>query len=82
MSTPTISEQELDQHIKDCGDLMRKAFANGDPKAGYQHMQDMYAAIRSRTPEHQARMFARIDAAIDANWFQSPEALEMGKGAA
>jgi len=79
MSTPPISEQELDQHIKDCGDLMRKCFADGDPDAGYQHMQDMYAAIRSRTPEHQARLTARIDSAI---WFQSPEALAMGRGAA
>lgn len=58
---------------------MKKAFAEGDSAAGYQHMQNMYAAIRSRSPAHQARLTARIDSAI---WFQSPEALDMGKGAA
>lgn len=77
MTTPPISELELEQHIKDCGDLMRKAFEEGRRDDAYAHMKDMYAAIRSRTPEHQARLSARIDSAI---WFQSPEALEMGRG--
>jgi hypothetical protein len=72
----TMTEQELDQHIKDCGDLMRKAFEELRPADGYQHMQNMYAAIRSRSPEHQKRLSDAIDSAI---WFQSPEAVEMGR---
>lgn len=76
MSTPPISEQELEQHIKDCGELMRKAFAEGRRDDAHGHMSDMYAAIRSRTPEHQARISQRIESAI---WFQSQEALAMGK---
>ena len=79
MSTPPISEQELDQHIKDCGDRMVAAAAAGDREDCNQWRERMYAAIRSRTPEHQARMTARIESAI---WFQSQEALAMGKGAA
>lgn len=78
MSTTTMSEQELDQHIVDCGELMKKAFAEDRPADGYQHMQNMYAAIRSRTPEHQARLRAKNESGA---WFQSQEALDMGKAA-
>lgn len=79
MSDLLESELQLEQHIKDCGHRMSAAFAAGDHKDAREWQSRMYAAIRSRTPEHQARLTARIDSAI---WFQSPEALAMGKGAA
>lgn len=75
-TTPTISEQELDLHIRDCGNRMVAAAAAGDREDCNQWRQRMYDAINSRTPEHRARMTARIDSAI---WFQSEEALAMGK---
>lgn len=73
----TISEQELDQHIRDCGHRMIAAHAAGDKADADEWRRRMYDAIKSRSPEHQARMTMRIDTAI---WFQSREALEMGKG--
>ncbi|MDP3351838.1 MAG: hypothetical protein Q8S92_22870 [Hydrogenophaga sp.] len=73
------SELQLDQYIKDCGHRMTAAFAAGDRENGCQLRDRMYQAIKSRTPDHQKKLTARIDSAI---WFQSPEALEMGKGAA
>jgi hypothetical protein len=73
-----LSVDELDLHIRDCGRRMTAAFAAGDRDDGCQWRDRMYEAIRSRTPEHQARLTARIDSAI---WFQSPEALAMGKAA-
>jgi hypothetical protein len=74
----TLSEQELDLHIRDCGRRMTAAFAAGDREDGCQWRDRMYEAIRSRTPEHQAKITARIDSAI---WFQGEEALAMGKAA-
>jgi len=82
MTTLTPEEQALDQHIKDCDRRMLAASAAGDRKDLEHWRQRMYAAIKSRTPEHQAKMHARIDAAIDPNWFQSEEALELGRRAA
>jgi hypothetical protein len=78
MTTTPMTEQELDLHIKHCGELMQKAFREERPKDGYQHMHDMYAAINSRTPEHQARLRAQLESGA---WFQSQEALDMGKAA-
>ena len=75
MSTD-LSEQELDLHIRDCGHRMTAAFAAGDRADADEWRARMYEAIKSRSPEHQARMTARIDSAI---WFQGPEALAMGK---
>lgn len=73
----TISEQELDLHIRDCGYRMTAAAAAGDMADCEQWRKRMYDAIKSRSPEHQARMTMRIDTAI---WLQSREALDMGKG--
>lgn len=73
------SELQLEQHIQDCGHRMSAAFAAGDHANAREWQSRMYAAIRSRTPEHQARMTARIESAI---WFQGAEAQAMGKGAA
>lgn len=79
MTTLTPEEQALEQHIVDCGHRMAAAFAAQDLADARMWQSRMYDAINSRTPEHQARMHARIDAAIDSNWFQSPEALELGR---
>ncbi|MGV3727751.1 hypothetical protein [Hydrogenophaga sp.] len=73
-----MNEDELDLHIKHCGELMQKAFKEERPSEGYQHMQDMYAAIRSRSPEHKARLTDQLESGA---WFQSQEALDMGRGA-
>ncbi|WP_439606843.1 hypothetical protein [Hydrogenophaga sp.] len=78
MSTTTMTEQELDLHIRDCGRRMVAAAAAGDREDCNQWRDRMYAAIKSRTPEHQARLTARIDSAI---WFQGDEALALGKAA-
>lgn len=76
--THGLSEQELDFHIRDCGRRMVAAQKAGD-KADMEQWRDrMYDAIKSRSPEHQARLTARIDSAI---WFQSDEALAIGREA-
>ncbi|WP_137921671.1 hypothetical protein [Hydrogenophaga sp. 2FB] len=71
-----LSDEEVDLHISDCGRRMVAAMAAGDRPDADQWRERMYEAINSRTPEHRARMTARIDSAI---WFQSEEALAMGK---
>lgn len=78
MSTTPMSEQELGLHIRDCGRRMEAAFKAGDRSDALEWQARMVEAIKSRTPEHQARMTARIDSAI---WFQGEEALAMGKAA-
>lgn len=77
MTTLTPDEQRLDQHIADCDRRMVAASAAGDRKDVEQWRDRMYAAIKSRTPEHQAKMTERLHAS--AGWFQSPEALELGR---
>lgn len=79
MDSRTKEEIKLDQHIQDCGQRMTAAHAAGDRENAAQWLERMYAAIKSRTPEHQAKMTARIDSAI---WFQGPEALALGRGQA
>ena len=76
MNDLTDTELQLDQHIKDCGQRMTAAFAAGDRDDAQEWCRRMYAAIKSRSPEHQVKMTARIDSAI---WFQSDEALELGR---
>jgi hypothetical protein len=76
MTTLTPDEQRLDQHITDCGRRMIAAHAAGDLDDAHQWRALMYEAIKSRSPEHQAKMTARIDSAI---WFQGAEALELGR---
>lgn len=71
-----MTDIELDNHIRDCGHRMTAAFSAGDRADADEWRARMYEAIKSRTPEHQARMTARIESAI---WFQGPEALAMGK---
>ena len=64
MTEFTAEELKLDQHIQDCGKRMTAACAAGDLADVNQWRERMYAAIKSRTPEHQAKMTARIDSAI------------------
>lgn len=78
MTTLTKAEQALDQQIRDCSARMTAAYVSGDRADVDLWLGRMYAAIKSRSPEHQAKMTARIDSAI---WFQSPQALELGRGA-
>ena len=82
MSAPafTEAEQRLDLHIADCDRRMVAAAAAGDREDMNRWRDRMYTAIKSRTPEHQAKMTARLHEST--GWFQSPEALAMGKGAA
>lgn len=81
MSTPTFTteEQRLDQHIAECDRRMVAANAAGDRADTVQWRERMYAAIKSRTPEHQAKMTERLHQS--AGWFQSDEAVAMGKAA-
>ena len=72
----SMNEQQLDQHITDCGHRMTAAFSAGDRDDAQEWCKRMFDAIKSRSPEHQARLTARIDSAI---WFQSDEALELGR---
>lgn len=76
MNALTKAEQALDQHILDCGRRMTAAHVAGDRADVDQWRDRMYCAIKSRTPEHQAKLTARIESAI---WFQGPEALAMGR---
>lgn len=79
MTTLTPEEQALEQHIKDCDRRMVAASAANNRESVNLWRDRMYAAIKSRSPEHQAKLTARIDSAI---WFQSPEALELGRRSA
>ncbi len=76
MDDLTADEKALDQHIQQCGQNMTAAHASGDRNTADQWRASMYTAIKSRSPEHQAKMTARIDSVI---WFQGPEALAMGR---
>lgn len=72
------SELQLEQHIKDCDSRMVAASAAGNREDVNLWRDRMYQAIKSRTPEHQKKLTARIDCAI---WFQGAEAQAMGKDA-
>lgn len=63
------AEAELDRAIKELGDKAVHAEAAGD-HAGARELSDrMLAAIRGRTPEHQARLegeaLARVERSLD-----------------
>lgn len=63
-ATP-MTEDELDQHIKDCGKLIQKAIDDGDRAAAVDWQDAMYRAIRLRTPAHKARLESKIMARIE-----------------
>lgn len=57
-------EAELDQVIRELGDKAVQALANEDPTGARILTSRMYAAIASRTPEHQARLAAEVEQRI------------------
>lgn len=71
-------EADIEDRIKDCGNRMVAASAAGDREDVNLWRDRMHTAIKSRTPQHQARMTARIDSTI---WVQGEEALALGKAA-
>jgi hypothetical protein len=66
-----MNEAEIDLHIREFGRLIEKAVAEGDRPAAVAWQAAMYEAIRSRTPEHKARLEAEIMERIEnpANCF-------------
>jgi hypothetical protein len=63
-------EDELDSVIRDLGKCAERAIAEGDKETAREYTRRMYAAIASRTPEHQARIEADIARRIDESTFQ------------
>jgi hypothetical protein len=53
------AEEKLDAEIAKCGDEMVAAMKAGDRQAAEAAQDRMYAAISSRSPEHQQRLSAR-----------------------
>lgn len=51
-----MNEADVDAHIRDCGVLMQQAFALGMRAEAAQWLEKQAQAIRSRTPEHVARL--------------------------
>jgi|GEM_PF-4135974 hypothetical protein len=60
-----MTPAQLDQHIASLGTALADAHANGDADGARVKLEEMHAAIRSRTPEHQAAMEAGIQARIE-----------------
>lgn len=60
-----MTPAQLDQHIASLGMALADAHANGDADGARVKLEEMHAAIRSRTPEHQAAMEAGIQARIE-----------------
>lgn len=59
-----MTPQELDAHIASLGMALADAHAHGDTEGARAKLAEMHAAIRSRTPEHQAAIEAGIQARI------------------
>jgi len=59
-----IAEDRLDALIRRLGEQSAEAMAQGDPTGARLYSDQMTAAIKSRSPAHQARMWAQIDAQI------------------
>jgi hypothetical protein len=58
------AESELDAVIRELGAASTQAMFNGAPDTVREFSRRMYAAIRSRTPQHQARLQAEREARI------------------
>jgi hypothetical protein len=71
------TEDELDAHIRSCGELAVTEEAHGNLEGAAWWTARMYEAIRSRTPEHQARLTADLEWRIDEATFDGRWALEM-----
>jgi hypothetical protein len=63
-------EDEMDSVIRELGQHAERAMAEGDKETAREYTRRMYAAIASRTPEHQARIEADIARRIDESTFQ------------
>jgi hypothetical protein len=74
-------EDELDLVIRELGEKAVQALRNEDPTGARILTNRMYAAIASRTPEHQARLTAEVEQRITdgLDYFQSPADLAMGR---
>lgn len=62
-----MTPEQLDQHIAGLGMALADAYTQGDTEGARRLLDQMHAAIRSRTPEHQAAMEAGIMARIEAD---------------
>jgi hypothetical protein len=87
LSDTTDLELELDAVIHELGRASERAMAGGDPAGARIYTDRMMAAIRSRSPQHQARLTAeaqrRIDEARTTNgvcYFSSDAAQALGRG--
>ncbi|MBP7484912.1 MAG: hypothetical protein KA781_06355 [Aquabacterium sp.] len=67
-----MTPAQLDQHIASLGMALADAHANGDAEGARVKLEEMHAAIRSRTPEHQAAMEAGIQARIEGDAVHVP----------
>ena len=57
LKTPAeMSDDELELHIKHCGDLMEECYRQGNPEAAHNWLQAMNKAIKARSPEQVAKM--------------------------
>lgn len=63
----TPEQLELDQRIASLGMALADAHSQGDTEGARKLLEQMHAAILSRTPEHQAAMEAGVMARIDAD---------------
>jgi hypothetical protein len=76
-------EIELDAHIKSLGELAEKAVRERDRPQARRWMVEMYAAIRSRSAAHQARLTAEIERRIadegDFNGDWTMEVMKLGR---
>lgn len=59
-----MTDAERETHIKDCGELMRRSYVEGDHAGAREWQSRMYQAIRMRSEAQQLAMTGRIDAAI------------------
>jgi hypothetical protein len=57
-------EEELDMVIRELGHKALQALQDQDPTGARILTNRMYAAIASRTPEHQARLTAEVEARL------------------
>jgi hypothetical protein len=74
------TEDELDAHIRSCGELAVTEEAHSNHEGAAWWTARMYEAIRSRTPEHQARLTADLERRIDEEaTFDGRWALEMAR---
>lgn len=56
-----IAEDRLDKLIADLGDKATQAEKNGDPTGCRIYTDQMYAAIKSRSPAHKARLHEELE---------------------